>query len=75
MPSAGIPWVAAHLHCRQPTALGSSGCHRNVFWPAIRQRLLSGRMGKSRELKVFWIVRVCVWATRVQREVGIICKS
>lgn len=39
-------WTAAHL---QPTALHGSGCNRNLFWPAIRQHLMSGRGEKKAE--------------------------
>lgn len=65
-------WMAAHLHPRQPAALGGNGCDRNLFWPTIRSRLVSGRGGeKSRELEVLWIVKgVCAWTARIQRRVG-----
>ena len=42
-------WMAAHLHPRQPAALASNGCNRNLFWPMIRRRLVSGRGGQKAE--------------------------
>lgn len=47
--SPASQWMAVHLHPRQPAALSGNGCNRNLFWPVIRQHLMSGRGGKKTE--------------------------